>query len=71
MARVCAVCWRPPREGEEMRPIRIRTEEDMAATGIDEVSLRQACLECVEEHRIRLAASQGVEPSTVTNNAMC
>jgi hypothetical protein len=71
MARICAVCQRPPREGEEMFPIRLREQEDLDATGRDKLALYSACRECVEAHRIRVAHRQGCDPSQITNHAMC
>lgn len=37
-----------------MIPIRLRTDEDLEATGRDEAGLYSACLECVEDHRVRV-----------------
>ena len=71
MPRICSVCQRPPREGEEMRPMRI-TEEDLSADlKTDELGLYSACSECVDAHRERVALRIGKEPSQVTNNELC
>jgi len=71
MSRICPVCNRPPREGEEMRPMRL-TEEDLSADlKASEVGLYSACSECVDAHRIRVALRTGKEPGQVTNNGLC
>lgn len=70
MSRICGVCKQPPREGQEMRPIRIY-EVDLEESGAHEVGLFQACIECVDLHRIRYAARTGVEAGRLPNNAMC
>ncbi len=70
MARICGVCKQPPREGQEMRPIRIK-DEDLEESGAHEVGLFQSCIECCDKHRIRVAARNGVETDKVSNNAMC
>lgn len=73
MTRICAICQKPPREGEEMRNIRLRTPEDFKATGIDEVSLRSSCLDCFQAHKERMVANPDLPYETVEsipNNAM-
>ena len=70
MSRMCGVCKQPPREGQEMRPIRIY-EEDLEASGAHEVGLFSSCIECVDKHRVRVAERLGVEANKVSNNAMC
>jgi hypothetical protein len=58
---------RPPREGEDMRPMRL-SEDDIEDK---EPGLYQACSECVEEHRERIAERLGVDVEMVTNNGLC
>ena len=71
MSRICAVCQRPPREGEEMRPMRL-TEDDLSDDlKASEPGLYSACSECVEEHRIRVAQRTGQKVEQVTNNGLC
>lgn len=73
MPRMCAVCHRPPREGERMFPIRLREQEDLEAENckVDELALYSACVECAEAHRARVARRTGRELNQVTNNDMC
>lgn len=66
--RRCGVCGKPPREGEEMFPIRI--PEDVAEAKSIEHGLYLACLECTEEHRARVAKQLGKDPKNVTNNEL-
>ena len=79
MSRICAICKRPPREGEEMRPMRLKDgdivkmpddTEVTAGNGI-ESGLYSACLECVDDHRKRVAAREGKEVAEVTNRGLC
>jgi hypothetical protein len=72
MARICGVCLRPPREGEEMRPIRL-AEDDLGgkAMAVGETGLYQACEECVENHRERLAEKRALPVEAISNNALC
>jgi hypothetical protein len=51
-------------------PIRL-TEDDLPHTKAQEVGLYAACLECVAEHRQRVAERLHVELTEITNNAMC
>ena len=71
MARICGVCQRPPREGEEMRPIRLREPEDLEQTKAKELGLYSSCLDCVEAHRERFAERNDMKPEEVTNHMMC
>ena len=72
MARKCGVCGKAPREGEEMRPMRLRTEEDLEASGAEELGLYSACLECLEEKRLRVfnANEEYVSIEQVPNKAL-
>jgi len=70
MARICGTCLRPPREGQEMRPIRL-TEDDLEHTVTKEVGLYQACKECVDAHRLRYSEREQVPLETITNNMLC
>jgi hypothetical protein len=76
MARRCGVCLRPPREGEEMFAIRI-TEQDLQElhslakeVPCTEVGLYQSCLDCVEEHRVRVAERMKLDINQVTNRML-
>lgn len=71
MARICAVCHEPPREGQGMRPIRLREAEDLEATDCDELGLYSACMECVDAHRLRIAARIDLDPAKVSSSALC
>jgi hypothetical protein len=51
MARQCGICKKAPREGEEMRPVRLRTEAELEAFMVTEAGLYSSCLECVEKKR--------------------
>ena len=70
MARICGVCERAPREGEEMFPVRIK-KADLKSSGAKEEGLYQACLECTESHRKRYAKRSGKALEEVTNHMMC
>lgn len=73
MARICGVCRRAPREGEELRPIRLTAQEDMDARGVavTELGLYAACEECVSDHRQRLGGRTGVHPDQIPAWDMC
>jgi len=73
MARQCGVCKQAPREGEEMRPIRLRTDAELEAFGIAEVGLYSACSECGDKKRQILLADpdSGYETlETIPNKAL-
>jgi hypothetical protein len=70
MPRICGVCLRPPREGEEMRAIRLG-EDDLEFVAVSEVGLYSACSECVESQRGRVASRLDREPQQVTNHELC
>lgn len=70
MARICVLCRQPPREGQEMRPIRL-SEDDLEFCSVDEVGLYSACMECVADHRKRTAKRLNMKPEEVSNNQMC
>jgi hypothetical protein len=73
MARKCGVCGLAPREGEEMRPIRLRTEEDLEASAATELGLYSSCAECVDKHRARVAKrsnGQFKTPESIPNHAL-
>jgi len=71
VARICGVCLRPPREGEEMRAVRLFEEDCQNGLVGRDPGLYSACMECVEEHRVRVALRMECEPSQVSNNALC
>lgn len=70
MTRICLLCKRPPREGELMTFVRLREEEDVVSDAVKKGVLYQACGECTESHRARLAARTGREVGQVTNRDM-
>lgn len=70
MARICGVCKQPPREGQEMFPIRL-AEEDLKVTPAVEVGLYSACLECVGAHRERVAKKRKCKVEDLSNNDLC
>ena len=57
MARVCGVCEQNPREGHEMRPIRLSKGEVKGK----EPGLYDACDDCMTAKRETLAEERGVE----------
>jgi len=81
MARQCGVCGQPPREGEEMRPIRLGTEDVEAVKELlseggrkmrhEEIGLYMSCEECFTSHRKRVADRLEIELSAVTNGQLC
>ena len=75
MARICNLCGRAPREGEDMFPIRLREPEDLDATEAKELGLYQACLDCVAAHRQRVfdrsEDGEWSSPAAIPNNALC
>lgn len=68
--RICGVCLRPPREGEEMRGVRL-TEADLEGYPVTEPGLYSACSECVSAHRRRVAEQRGKLESQVSYNELC
>lgn len=76
MPRICGVCRISPREGEEMRCVRVReedAEELRAVLKLDftiEPGLYQAIEEVVNAYRPIVAARLGVEEGEVTNGML-
>lgn len=71
MARICGVCKQPPREGQEMRPIRLAEDDLQHWDTVTETGLYSSCLDCVEVHRKRVAEKLSLSVDQVTNNMMC
>lgn len=70
MARICGLCRKAPREGEGMEILRIREDDDMKATGIEELGLYGVCVECFDAHRQRMAEKLGIEVNAISLNQM-
>lgn len=71
MTRICGVCKMPPREGQAMRPMRLKEVDMEEVTTVNDVGLYMACLDCVESHRKRMAAREGKQPSEISNGMLC
>lgn len=76
MARICGVSKISPREGEEMRCVRVREEdvealkEALGLAGDIEPGMYQVIEETVEAYRPIVAERLGLEVSEVSNGMM-
>ncbi len=71
MARICGVCRQPPREGQEMRAMRVHEDHLEKYPEISEPGLYSACLECTDAHRKLIAEEREIEVTAVTNHMLC
>ena len=64
--RLCGICKRPPREGENMHLVRLRPEFETAK----EPGLYQACQECRDQYAPAVARYLGCEVQQLTRESL-
>jgi hypothetical protein len=68
--RKCWLCQKPPREGETMHLVRLREEDDLVNDEVRLGVMYQACSDCTEKHRERMANRMGKEVREISFGMM-